>query len=246
MRENHNTLSQLAKRTVAVAATMSATDKRRVETLSGDASGIWELDTGWGAQLLKLSEGTIYWSITSWGRLTSAAVPWSMALKFSFAIDKGDWDFTVDFEGRLDGDQIEGSYYPGVVPVTGAACPMPNQTHGYRGEARERQNWRCDANHAQSHELQIGHKGAFMKITDVKVTVWEWKDIPPTLHPKREELGSSAYGTGRIITDEGIEGHAFLGNALSSLGNDANTIIERFKPMLVGQDLCSGKRSFGA
>ena len=46
----------------------------------------------------------------------------------------------------------------------------------------------------------------------------------------------------RIITDEGIEGHAFLGNALSSLGNDANTIIERFKPMLVGQDpLVSGK-----
>jgi hypothetical protein len=40
-------------------------------------------------------------------------------LNFSFAIDKGDWDFAVDFEGRLDGDSIEGSYYPGVVPVTG-------------------------------------------------------------------------------------------------------------------------------
>ena len=34
-------------------------------------------------------------------------------------LDESDWDFTVDFEGRLDGDRIEGSYYPGVVPVSG-------------------------------------------------------------------------------------------------------------------------------
>jgi hypothetical protein len=25
-----------------------------------------------------------------------------------------------------------------------------------------------------------GEKGSAMKITDVKVTVWEWNDIPPT------------------------------------------------------------------
>ena len=40
----------------------------------------------------------------------------------------------------------------------------------------------------------------------------------------------------KIITDEGVEGHAFLGNALSALGNDAQLIIDRFKPMLVGLD----------
>ena len=119
--ENHNTLSQLAKRTVAVAATMSATaEAPKVETLSGDASGIWELDTGWGAQLLKLSEGTIYLVDNELGPFNiSGSSLVDGALKFSFAIDKGDWDFTVDFEGRLDGDQIEGSYYPGVVPVSG-------------------------------------------------------------------------------------------------------------------------------
>ena len=81
-------------------------------------SGSWT--PGWGAQLLKLSEGTIYLVDNELGpfNISSSSLV-DGALKFSFAIDKGDWDFTVDFEGRLDGDQIEGSYYPGVVPVSG-------------------------------------------------------------------------------------------------------------------------------
>ena len=92
--ENHNTLSQLAKRTVAVAETMSATARApKFDTLSGDASGIWELDTGWGAQLLKLSEGTIYLVDNELGPFNISASSWWMALKFSFAIDKGDWDY---------------------------------------------------------------------------------------------------------------------------------------------------------
>ena len=71
-------------------------------------------------RLLKLSEGTIYLVDNELGPfIISASSLDDGELKFSFAIDKGDWDFTVDFEGRLDGDQIEGSYYPGVVPVTG-------------------------------------------------------------------------------------------------------------------------------
>ena len=78
-----------------------------------------------------------------------------------------------------------------------------------------------------------------MKITDVQVTVWEWKDIPPTrytLRVKSSGSRSTQMGLVRIQTDEGIEGNAFLGSALSPLGNDANLIIERFKPMLLGQD----------
>lgn len=78
-----------------------------------------------------------------------------------------------------------------------------------------------------------------MKITDVQVTVWEWKDIPPTrytLRVKSSGSRSAHMGLVRIQTDEGIEGNAFLGSALSPLGNDANLIIERYKPMLVGQD----------
>ena len=43
-------------------------------------------------------------------------------------------------------------------------------------------------------------------------------------------------GLVRIITDEGIEGHAFLGNALATLGNDGRMVVDRFKPMLVSGD----------
>ena len=85
-----------------------------------------------------------------------------------------------------------------------------------------------------------------MKITDIKVTVWEWKDIPPTRYTLnvKSSGGSTHMALVRIITDESIEGHAFLGNALSSLGNDASTIIERFKPMLVGQDPLAREKIF--
>ena len=86
-----------------------------------------------------------------------------------------------------------------------------------------------------------------MKITDVKVTVWEWNDIPPTrytLNVKSSGTRSTHMALVKIITDEGIEGHAFLGNALSSLGNDANVIIDRFKPMLVGQDPLAREKIF--
>jgi len=78
-----------------------------------------------------------------------------------------------------------------------------------------------------------------MRITDVKVTVWEWKDIPPTrytLRVKSAGTKSVEMGLVRILTDEGIEGHAFLGNALATLGNDGKMVVERFKPMLVGKD----------
>ena len=86
-----------------------------------------------------------------------------------------------------------------------------------------------------------------MKITDVKITVWEWNDIPPTrytLNVKSSGTRSTHMALVKIITDEGIEGHAFLGNALSSLGNDANVIIDRFKPMLVGQDPLAREKIF--
>ena len=78
-----------------------------------------------------------------------------------------------------------------------------------------------------------------MKITDVKVTVWEWRDIPPTRYTLRVKSAGSRtahMGLVRILTDEGLEGHAFLGSALSPLGQDAKTIVERYKPMLVGQN----------
>jgi len=78
-----------------------------------------------------------------------------------------------------------------------------------------------------------------MRITDVKVTVWEWRDIPPTrytLRVKSSGSRSTHMALITIVTDEGIEGHAFLGSALGSLGNDAQMIIDRYKPYLLGKD----------
>ena len=88
-----------------------------------------------------------------------------------------------------------------------------------------------------------------MKITDVKVTVWEWQDIPPTrytLRVKSSESRSTHMGLVRIITDEGVEGNAFLGNALSALRGDAQLVVDRYKPMLVGQDPFARERIWQA
>ena len=46
---------------MAVAQTIeSASTEQTATTLSGDAAGIWELETGWGTHLLNLREGTVY------------------------------------------------------------------------------------------------------------------------------------------------------------------------------------------
>ena len=66
-----------------------------------------------------------------------------------------------------------------------------------------------------------------MKIADVKVTIWEWKNIPPTrytLQVKSSGTRTAHMALVRIICDDGTEGHAFLGSALSSLGGGAEQI----------------------
>ena len=40
----------------------------------------------------------------------------------------------------------------------------------------------------------------------------------------------------QILTDEDITGYAFLGNSMASIGYNAQIIIEKFKPGLVGKD----------
>jgi hypothetical protein len=61
-----------------------------------------------------------------------------------------------------------------------------------------------------------------MKITDVTLTLFAWDDIPPTsygAHTGRFS-GRSALGLLRHPTDEGIEGHAFLGSAMNPATSD--------------------------
>ncbi len=84
-----------------------------------------------------------------------------------------------------------------------------------------------------------------MRISDVSVTIWEWADIPPTRYTRSvasSESGSSQLGLVRISTDEGLEGHAFVGSSLAPADWDAALLISRFKPLLIGEDAFARER----
>ena len=84
-----------------------------------------------------------------------------------------------------------------------------------------------------------------MKITDVTVTLWEWKDIPPmryTLVVSSSEDRKTQMGLVRISTDEGVDGYSFIGSALGSARLDAPYIVEVLKPMLMGEDPLARER----
>lgn len=77
-----------------------------------------------------------------------------------------------------------------------------------------------------------------MKITDVTLTLFAWDDIPATTygrHTGRFE-GKSQLGLLRIATDEGVEGHAFLGSAARSAEFDAASLMHYLKPRLMGEN----------
>ncbi len=76
-----------------------------------------------------------------------------------------------------------------------------------------------------------------MKIRDVTLSLFTWEGL--------EAYGDAAYGVAqrpsqlgllRILTDEGIEGRAFLGSAVQSADLDAESLVRHLKPVLLGQD----------
>ena len=77
-----------------------------------------------------------------------------------------------------------------------------------------------------------------MRIRDVTVTLFRWNDIPPTRYHSRGASagGSSRLGLVRIITDEGVEGHAFLGSSYGPADLDGPALVRVLKPVLVGRD----------
>jgi len=77
-----------------------------------------------------------------------------------------------------------------------------------------------------------------MKITDVTLTLFAWDDIPATTYGAHTGrfAGRSALGLLRLITDQGIEGHAFLGSAMNSAEVDGHGLITHLKPLLVGRN----------
>lgn len=77
-----------------------------------------------------------------------------------------------------------------------------------------------------------------MKIADVTLTLFAWDDIPATTYGAHSGrfAGSSSLGLLRLITDQGIEGHAFLGSAMNPATSDAQALITHLKPVLLGKN----------
>jgi L-alanine-DL-glutamate epimerase-like enolase superfamily enzyme len=84
-----------------------------------------------------------------------------------------------------------------------------------------------------------------MKITDITVTLWEWKDIPFTRYTHNiasAESGQTQIGLLHIVTDEGVDGYSFLGSSLRNAGDYAPYLIKNIKPMLIGEDPLARER----
>ncbi|MEL0019267.1 MAG: enolase C-terminal domain-like protein [Rickettsiales bacterium] len=77
-----------------------------------------------------------------------------------------------------------------------------------------------------------------MKIDDVTLTMFAWDDIPATRYGSHtgEFKGSSQIGLLTLKTDDGVEGHAFLGAAMRSAVHEAPSLMQYLKPIVMGQN----------
>ena len=87
-----------------------------------------------------------------------------------------------------------------------------------------------------------------MKITDVTLTLFAWGGIPPTQYGRHTGRfsGTSQLGLLTIRTDEGVEGHAFLGSAMRGAHLDGQSLIHALKPVVMGQDPLDRERLYQA
>src|SRR6266536_832834 len=87
-----------------------------------------------------------------------------------------------------------------------------------------------------------------MKISDVTLTLFAWGGIPPTTYGRHTGrfAGQSRLGLLAIRTDEGVEGHAFLGSAMRGAHLDAASLIQQLKPLVMGQDPLERERLYQA
>jgi L-alanine-DL-glutamate epimerase-like enolase superfamily enzyme len=87
-----------------------------------------------------------------------------------------------------------------------------------------------------------------MKIADVQLTLFAWDDIPATTYGRHTGRfsGTSQLGLLTVTTDEGVQGHAFLGSAMRGAHLDGPSLIQFLKPVVVGQDPLDRERLYQA
>lgn len=86
-----------------------------------------------------------------------------------------------------------------------------------------------------------------MKITDLTVTLFAWDDLPARQfgrHTGRMSGGRSELGLVSVRTDEGVEGHAFLGSSSRGANFDAASLVKFLKPLVIGQNPFDRERLF--
>lgn len=85
-----------------------------------------------------------------------------------------------------------------------------------------------------------------MRIDDVTLTLFEWPGIPSTKYGRHTGSfqGSSQLGLLTLRTDDGVAGHAFLGAASRAATLDAQSMMDRLKPVLMGQDPLDRERLY--
>jgi L-alanine-DL-glutamate epimerase-like enolase superfamily enzyme len=87
-----------------------------------------------------------------------------------------------------------------------------------------------------------------MKITDLTLTLFAWPDIPATQYGRHTGRfsGESQLGLLTLTTDQGVEGHAFLGSAMRGAHFDAQSLVHYLKPVVIGQDPLDRERLYQA
>jgi L-alanine-DL-glutamate epimerase-like enolase superfamily enzyme len=86
-----------------------------------------------------------------------------------------------------------------------------------------------------------------MKITDVTITLFAWDDLPPRQfgkHTGKMAGGRSQLGLVTIKTDDGVEGHSFLGSSSRGANFDAASLINFLKPLLMGTNPLDRERLY--
>jgi L-alanine-DL-glutamate epimerase-like enolase superfamily enzyme len=85
-----------------------------------------------------------------------------------------------------------------------------------------------------------------MKITDVTLTLFTWDGLPAIQYSSHnpETSRTSQLGLVTVQTDQGLEGHAFLGSAMRSAELDAVSLIQVLKPMVIGEDPLDRERLY--
>ncbi len=74
-----------------------------------------------------------------------------------------------------------------------------------------------------------------MKITDLTITLHRW-DVPKTTYSDEAGGGTKQVGVVTIRTDEGVEGHSFLGSAFQGADEFAGQVLQRLKPLVMGRN----------